>query len=108
MVTPEMTMQGNELVWSAVLAWFSSKAMEWAKNSKIVPWLTAESDTLNKWVARVVALVAAVGVHFTFDSTAGVLTITGLTLVGLRDSGLEYARQLMLQSIAYQKFIKKE
>ena len=102
------TMQGNELIYSAVLAWMSSKGLEIAKRSQLVPWLTAESETLNRWAARIVSLVAALGVHFTFDSAAGSLTITGLTLIGLRDSALEYARQRMLTSIAYSKFVKPQ
>lgn len=99
-------MQGNELVWSAVLAWMSAKALEWAKASKIVPWLTAETETVNRWAARIISMAAALGVHFTFDSAAGALTVTGLTYIGLRDSALEYARQRMLMSIAYAKFVK--
>jgi hypothetical protein len=63
---------------------------------------------LNRWTSRVVAIVAAIGVHATFDSAAGVLTITGLTVVGIRDSILEYARQYMFQEVAYKKFVRQD
>lgn len=99
--------QGNELIWSAVLAWMSAKGIEIAKRSTLVPWLTVETEKANRWVSRLVALIAAVGVHLTFDSAAGILTITGLTYVGLRESVLEYARQVMLTQIAYKKFVKE-
>lgn len=99
--------QGNEIVWSAVLAWMAAKGIEMLKASSWVPAVNFDSETLNRWVARGVALVAAFGVHMTFDSAAGTLTITGLTMLGLRDSILEYARQYMFQEVAYKKFVRK-
>lgn len=99
---------GNELVWSAVLAWVSAKGIEWMKSSRLFPAVTYTSETVNRWLARVVAVAAAIGVHTTFDSSAGVLTITGLTFIGIRDSALEVARQIMLTQIAYKKFVRPE
>lgn len=106
--TAAATLQGNEIVWSAVLAWMSAKGIEMAKNSKLVPWINTHTEDVNRWTARIIALIAAIGVHVTFDGNAGVLTVTGLTLLGIRDSALEYARQYMFQSIAYSKFVKPQ
>lgn len=95
----------QELIWSAVVAWMTSKGIEIAKR---IDWLPIDgtTDKLNWAVARLAAMVAAIGVHASFDPQAGVLTITGLTAWGVFSAVLEYAKQLMLQEIAYKKFIK--
>lgn len=96
----------DELIWSAVVAWMTAKALEIAKTRLAFVPLDATTERLNYWASRVLAAVAAVGVHASFDADAGVLTITGLTVSGLFGATLEYARQLMFQEIAWKKFIK--
>lgn len=100
-------MSEQELIWSAVVAWMSAKGIQLAKR---LPWMpiTFETETLNRWMARAVALVATFGLHATFDASAGVLTITGLTWSGVFLSIGDYAKQFMLQEIAYKKFIRAE
>lgn len=83
----------------------TSKAIEIAKRIKWLP-IDATTDKLNWFVARTAALVAAIGVHASFDPQAGVLMVTGLTPFGIFTAMLEYAKQLMLQEVAYSKFIK--
>ena len=100
-------MNEQELIWSAVLAWVGSKGIQWAKTTAWLP-VTLESEHLNKWVARVVALVATIGIHATFDSQAGTLMITGLTTSGVFLALGEYAKQYMMQDIAYKKFVRPE
>lgn len=99
---------GNEFILSGVIAWWTARIIEKAKQSNLVPWLTVNSERVNGWVAIVTAGIAAVGVHATFDQTAGVLTITGLTAAGLWNAAMEYARQYMLQQIAYKKLVKPD
>lgn len=97
----------QELVWSAVVAWMTSKGIQLVKRLNFLP-LDDTTERLNWVVARIAAGFAAVGVHASFDSAAGVLTISGLTTWGIFMAILEYAKQLMLQEVAYKKFIKPE
>jgi hypothetical protein len=99
-------MNENELIGSAVVAWMGAKGIELVKNSKLFPWLSTETEVLNRWAARLVALVSTLGVHASFDAAAGALMITGLTFSGVGSSVLEYARQFMLQEVAYKKFVR--
>lgn len=98
-------MNEQELIWSAVVAWMAAKGIELGKR---VSWLPVGTDneTANRWVARVVALAATFGIHATFDPSAGTLLITGLSIQGVLLGVGEYAKQYMLQEIAYKKFVK--
>lgn len=98
-------MNEQELIWSAVAAWVSSKAIEM---SKYVSWLPTgfNRETANRWVARFIAFCAMLGIHSTFDHANGTLIISGLTMPGIFTAAGEYAKQYMLQEIAYKKFIK--
>lgn len=100
-------MNQQELIWSAVLAWTVSKFMEFLKK---ISWLPMDytTESANKWVARLFALLAAIGIHSTFDPQAGTLLITGLTPYGVLVGVGEYAKQFMLQEIAYKKFVRED
>ena len=65
----------NQLILNAIIVGL----MQHLKNSKWFPWLHAESEKLNRWVAIILAGLASLGVHSNFDRASGVLTITGLT-----------------------------
>ena len=101
-------MNEHELIASAVIGWMSAKFIELLKRSSMFPWLSPYTETMNAWVARLVAFIAAFGVHASFDSAAGTLMITGITANGIGTGILEYARQKMFQEIAWQKFVKKD
>lgn len=100
-------MNEQELIWSAVIAWMSAKGIQVAK---MLPWMpiNVTTERLNRWAARLVAMSATIGIHSTFDSTAGVLTISGLTWSGVFLSIGEYAKQFMLQEVAYKKFVREK
>ena len=100
-------MNEQELIWSAVLAWVGSKSIQFAKNIKWLP-MDANTATLNKWVARAVALFTAIGIHSTFDPEAGTLMISGLSSWGIFQAIGEYAKQFMMQEIAYKKFVMEQ
>lgn len=53
------------------------------ERSKYFPWIQKESMRLKRGVAYVLAAGAAVGVHATFDHSAGTLIITGLSLTAI-------------------------
>ena len=67
---------GNQVLLNAIIV----AALQWLKNSKWFPWLSAETEKANRIIAVLLAGAAALGVHTNFDHTTGVLTITGLTL----------------------------
>jgi hypothetical protein len=97
---------GSELIGSVVLAWITSKAIEIVKRASWFPWLTLQTATANLWVSRLVALIAVIGLHISFDHDLGILTVTGLTLIGVRDAIFSYAQQLLLQQAAYRHLVK--
>lgn len=100
-------MNEQELIWSAVIAWMSAKTIE---VGKLIPWLPISytSENANRWAARLIALAATVGIHSTFDPHAGTLMITGLTSAGIFQGIGEYAKQYMMQEIAYKKFVRSD
>lgn len=99
-------MNEQELIWSAVIAWMSAKGIEALKVLPFFPWLTANTERINRWVARLVAFCATLGIHSTFDRESGRLIIDGLTYSGVFIAVGEYAKQYMMQEVAYKKFIR--
>lgn len=97
----------QEFMSSAVVAWMAAKTIEFAKMRLTFIPLDETTERLNYWAARLVALLTAIGIHSSFDPSAGTLTITGLTVGGVFSAMLEYARQLLFQEIAYKKFVRK-
>jgi hypothetical protein len=87
------------------LAVIATYALQIIKKSKWFPWLTVESQKLNYIVGVVVAFGASVGVVATFDHTAGVLTITGLTWAGLGHGAARFIQQWVFQQVAYKNLI---
>lgn len=75
--------------------------IEAIKRLKMVPWLTQETKRLNRVVALVVAAAAAIGIHFSFDETAGVLMVSGLHWSGILHGLYEFAKQAAMQQFAY-------
>lgn len=95
---------GGTLIW----AFFSSTAFEWLKqNAKFT--LVTERTTF--WAQRamgvVLAVAAALGVHYTYDPTAGVLMISGLTAAGLWTAATESVRAFVTQEVMYRVAVKK-
>ena len=66
---------GSQLASAALLAYL----LQWVKNSNLVPWVSEHTKGINRAITGVLSLIAAIGVHYTFDSATGVLTIGGLT-----------------------------
>lgn len=83
------------------LALLSAYGLQWLKGSRFFPWITAETQTLNRWAGAVVAFCASVGVLVSFDHATGVLTISGLTAVNLGHVAWRFAQQWLLQQAAY-------
>lgn len=94
---------GGALVW----AFFSSSALEWLKRNQYITLITERTA----WIAQrglgiLLAVAAAVGVHYSFDPVAGRLVIDGLTWAGVWTVGTETIRQWVLQELTYRTAVK--
>lgn len=54
--------------------------IQWAKNSSWFPWLTTETDKVNRAVAVLLSGLASFGIHATWNGTNHSLLIEGLGL----------------------------
>jgi len=94
---------GGALVW----AFFSSSALEWLKRNRYITIITEQSTfILQRGIGVLLAVAAAVGVHWTFDPTAGRLVVDGLTAAGLWTVGSETVRQWVLQELTYRTAVR--
>lgn len=98
---------GDEVTWSAVSAWATAKVIQWGKAKQWIPLLSTETgaETANRLVAWAAALLMSLGVAVTFDGTTGQFALTG-SVAGVMSGLAHMVRQVMLQEIAYKKFIK--
>lgn len=87
----------SQLTSSAVVIY----AIELVKRSHWFPWLTAETRTLNRVAAVIGSLIAAVGIHYSYDASAGALVITGLTTWGVAHGIWHWAQQYAITQLAY-------
>ena len=97
----------TELLTSQLTAGYAvASLIEWLKGQKWFPFATADNAKLNRAFAMLTAFIAAVGLHTTFDSEAGVLTISGLTVVNVLHSVWAWVQQYAIQQAAYKGLIK--
>jgi hypothetical protein len=69
----------DSAVSSIAAAGLMSYLIEWLKQTHLIPWVTASRTTLLRWLNGALAAAVALGIHYTFDAQAGIITITGLT-----------------------------
>jgi predicted ferric reductase len=87
------------------LAVISTYLLQWLKGTRLFPWLTMESQRLNRMAGVVIAFCASVGVLFSFDHAAGVLTISGLTTANLLHVGARFLQQWVYQQGSYRMLV---
>lgn len=103
----EIDSSANE--WGGALVWafFSSSALEYLKRKK---WFNPLSEKtawgIQRGVGLVLAIAAALGVHWAFDPSAGRLVIDGLVPASLWTMGTEATRQWVLQELTYRTAVK--
>jgi len=97
-VAAQAAQQSNEMISSqlggAVLLAY---VLQWAKSSKLVPWISEHTKGINYVITGLLALVAAVGIHYQFDATSGTLTIGGLTAGSITHGLWEWCKQWAFQ-----------
>lgn len=96
-----MTPVDNELTTHLVTGGVVVYAIQMLKRANWCTWIDADTTTLNRWIGVLAAAVTALGIHWTFDASAGQLVITGLTKAGITDAVWEFAKQYVLQQMVY-------
>jgi len=80
--------------------------MQWLKNAQWFPWLTAESSKLQNAFAAFSAALVAVGIHYSYDATAGTLTIVGISWASLGHGLWHWLQSYAFQEVIYKGAIK--
>lgn len=75
-------------------------ALEWAKRSAF-PWLAWINTKTAPLISVLAAACLAAGIHGSFNPTNGTLVITGLTLAGIAQAGVEVGKQWLGQHWAF-------
>lgn len=87
------------------IAIIAAGTLEWLKHQAWFPFVKLDSRGLNRAFAAVVALATAIGIHATFNSAEGVLTITGLHLAMVLHGLWAAVQQYALQHASYRLLI---
>jgi membrane-associated HD superfamily phosphohydrolase len=88
-------------------AGLSVYAIQWLKNTNKIAWVGAGTDKLNRVLSALLAALSVVGVSVQFDQTAGVLTISGLTVASVVALGWNWVTQFVFQEVIYRSAVKK-
>jgi hypothetical protein len=95
---------GNELGTQATVAVLVSFAIQRLKASKYFPWLSGETEKLNRFVSIAIAALSGFGIFIVWDHQ-GILTISGLTAANLFHAATHGIQQWAFQQTAYRTVI---
>jgi hypothetical protein len=79
--------------------------LQWLKGKSGFPLMSYNSQALNRTFTALVAFCASLGIHITFNSIAGTLLISGLTLSTIVTALQHGAFQWMMQHGVYKMMI---
>jgi hypothetical protein len=97
----------DALVSQAVISAGAAYAFEGLKKAGWFTWVTPQtSGKVMKLIGAGVAFATALGIHYSFDPTAGIFTITGLTFATAKDHAYDWLRAWILQQSFYDQVIK--
>ncbi len=94
---------GSELGTQATVAALVSFGLQWLKTSKYFPWITTETEKLNRWLAIVIAFLSGFGIYATWDH--GTVSITGLTAANAYHALVRCIQQWTFQQAAYRTIV---
>lgn len=100
----DMGLLGSQIA----LAYAFSSLMKLLKYWKHFPLMQKEAAWLNRGFAAIMALAATIGIHYTYDAVTGVMTITGLTAVGILTGLWQWFVQFALQQGAFKLIVQPE
>jgi hypothetical protein len=83
----------SQLAGAALMAY----VLQWVKRSRLFPWVSEHTVGIQRALTAVTSLLAAIGIHYSFDSTAGVITITGIHAASIAAGLWEWAKQWAFQ-----------
>ena len=103
---PSASALGTQITLSALSVLLIQKLKSWSA----VPWISAGTDTLNRILSVILAVLSAVGVHVVWAAatTPGTytLTFTGLTLAGIGMMAWGIIKQMAFNELAYRGTVK--
>lgn len=97
-----MNQLSAQVVVSAVVVYL----LQLAKKSQLVPWMTAETGTINRVVAVLAALCSSLGIHFSFNAAAGTLLIAGLSIANVGGFAWHWLTAFVSQQLIFQTAVQ--
>jgi len=99
----------SELLTSQITAaYITASILQWLKLKPWFPFVQENMASLNRAFAAMVAFIASIGIHYTFDAELGVLTITGLTTATILHGSWAAIQQFAMQQFMYKGVIKPQ
>ena len=109
MQLPPVTMEPAEILSTQLaVAYATSTAIKWLKYQSWFPLMQQEAAVLNRIFAALVAFIAGVGIHYTFDATSGTMVITGLTVSGIFHGLWAWFEQFAIQQGVFKVIVQPE
>lgn len=81
--------------------------LQWVKRSRLIPWVTEHTKGLNRMLNAMLAMAAAVGIHYHFDAEAGQLVISGLYGQSIAQGVWEWSKQWAFQQASFDMIFAK-
>lgn len=97
---------GSEVVTTVTASAMSVAVIQWLKNTKLIPFMDQHTAGLNRFAGWLAAFGSSVGIHWTFDHTAGTLTLTGLTLAAIGHTAWDTTKSYAFQWLVYRGIVK--
>jgi hypothetical protein len=97
-----MELEPDVVITQAVISYIVVAFIQWLKRAEFFPWLTIDTEKLNRAVGAFLALVTSAGILWTFDKDAGTLMISGLTYA----NGVTFLTHFVGQFVGQQYIFK--
>jgi hypothetical protein len=92
----------SQVTASGIVVW----VLQSLKKANWFPWITEHSDTVTRIWAVVLAAATSAGISYTYDPSAGMLTISGATLAGVLSFLWKVVSALVFQELIYRGAVK--
>lgn len=81
-------------------------AIQWLKNTKLIPFINQHSSTVNRVVGWTAAFITAAGLHYTWDANTGTLTLTNLHLMSILHAAGDTTKSYAFQWLIYKGIVQ--
>jgi hypothetical protein len=95
----------DQLASQFTLAAMVSFALQWLKAQPWFPWVTVETQKINRATSIALAALSGVGIFVTWNHDAGTLMISGLKAANLWHVGVKVVQQFAMQHVLYKAVI---